>query len=99
MSSCFYNILSKYQYGFRQGLSAQCCLLSMIEKRKKATDKGKTFAALLIDLSETFDCLPHDLIIAKFNAFSLSLDSSRLIHSYLSNRKQRTRINTLYNSW
>lgn len=60
----------------------------MTEKRKKR-DKGKTFAALVPDLLKTFDCLPHNLIFAKLNAFGISLDSSRLIHSYLSNRKQR----------
>ena len=37
----------------------------MLEKRKKSVDNGKTFAALLTDLSKDSDCLPHDLIIAK----------------------------------
>ena len=71
----------------------------MIEKWKNSVDKGKTFAALLTDLSKAFDCLPHDIIIAKLNAYGFSLSAARLMQSYLSNRKQRTKINTAYGSW
>ena len=93
------NFFSKFQCGFRQGISAQHCLLTMIEKRKKCVDKGKTFGALLTDLSKAFDCLLHDLIIAKLNAYGFSLSASKLIHNYLSHRKQRTKINSSYSSW
>ena len=71
----------------------------MIEKWKKYVDKGKNFAALLTDLSDAFDCLPHDLIIAQLNAYGFSLPAARLLQSYLCNRKQRTKINTTYSSW
>ena len=40
----------------------------MIEKWKKAVDKGKVFGALVTDLSKTFDCLDHELPIVKVNA-------------------------------
>ena len=36
----FDNILSKYQFGFRQGYSSQQCLLVLIEKWRKGLDKG-----------------------------------------------------------
>ena len=42
-----------------------------LEKWKKSVDKGKTFAALQIDLSKAVDYLPHDLIIAKRNEYAL----------------------------
>ena len=71
----------------------------MIEKCKKSAYKGKTFAGLLTDLFKAFDCLPHDLIVAKLNAYEFSLSAARLIQSYLCNRKQRTKINTAYSSW
>ena len=71
----------------------------MTEKWKKSVDRGKTFAVLLRDLSKAFDCPPHDLIIAKLNAYRFSLSAARLMESYLCNRKQRTKINTAHNSW
>ena len=33
---------------------------ALIEKWKSATDKGKSFGALLTDLCKAFDCLPHE---------------------------------------
>ena len=56
-------------------------------------DKEKTFLALLTDLSKTFHCLPQDHIIAKRNAYGFNFSTAKLIQSYLSNRKQRTKIN------
>ena len=91
--------LSKYQCGFRKGFSAQNSLLSMLEKWKSAVDNKKVFGALLTDLSKAFDCLSHDLLIAKLNAYGFSMAALRLVQNYLSNRKQRTKINTEYSSW
>ena len=42
-----------------------------------------------MDLSKAFDCLNHKLLIAKLNADGFSPSALRLIHSYLSERKQR----------
>ena len=92
-------LLPKYQCGFRKGLSAQHCLLAMLEKWKNTVDKGKVFRALLTDLSKPFDCLPHELIIAKLNAYGFNLPALKLMHSYLSHRKQRTKVNHAYSSW
>ena len=62
------NIFSKLQCGFRTGFSAQHCLLSMIDNWKKAVNKNKIFKALLTDLSNKFDCICHDLRVAKLYA-------------------------------
>ena len=58
----------------------------MIEKWKTAVDNGGVFAALLTDLSKAFDCIPHDLIIAKLAAYGFDTNALKLIHNYLSNR-------------
>ena len=71
----------------------------MLENWKKSTDKDKTFGALLTDLSKVFNCLDHDLLIAKLNAFGFTLPTLKLIQNYLSNRKQRTKIDSSYSQW
>ena len=57
------------------------------------------FGALLTDLSKAFDCLSHDLLIAKLNAYGFSIVALRLVPNCLSNRKQRTKINSDFSSW
>ena len=71
----------------------------MLEKWKSAEDNKKVFGALLTDLSKAFDCLSHDLLITKLNAYGFGMEALKLIQNYLSNRKQRTKINTEYSSW
>ena len=94
----FDNILSKYQYGFRRGFTTQHCLLAMLEKWKRSVNKGKAFDTLLTDLSKDFDRFDHELQIVKLNACGFSLTALKLIYDYLSNRKQRTKINSSYSS-
>ena len=96
ISKYFETRFSKFQCGFRKGYNAQHCLLAMIEKWKTAVDNGGVFAALLTDLSKAFDCIPHDLIIAKLAAYGFDTNAIRLIHNYLSNRKQRVKTNSVY---
>ena len=57
---------------------------------------GCVFAALLADLLKAFDCIPHDLIIAKLAAHGFDTNSLKLLHNYLSNRKQRVKVNGAY---
>ena len=71
----------------------------MIEKWKKVVDNGGAFGALLTDVSKTFDCIPHDLIIAKLEAYGVQIDALRLAYDYLSNRKQRVKLNKTFCSW
>ena len=92
-------VLSKHQCGFCKGYNTQYCLLAMLEKWKSAVDKGKSFGALLTDLSKAFDCLSHELLLAKLHAYGFSIAALRLIHSYLTYRRQRTKINVSFSSW
>ena len=49
-----------------------------------------------MDLSKAFDCLPHDLILAKLSAYGLSANACDFLNSYLSNRKQRVKVGPFY---
>ena len=45
-----------------------------------------------MDLSKAFDCLPHDLLVAKLEAYGLDTKALKLMLSYLSGRKQCVKI-------
>lgn len=97
MSTFFDNILPKYKYDFCKGFGTERCLLALPKKRKRAADNGEAFHNLLTDLSKAIDCLNHELLIAKLNnAHGFSLLALKLVYDYLSNIKQRTKINLSY---
>ena len=91
--------LSPYLCGFRKGYSTQYCLIIMLEPWKKSLDNRKIAGALLTDLSKAFDCLNHELLIAKLEAYGFHHSALTYIFSYLSDRKQRTKVNNFLSSW
>ena len=115
LSTFFENILSKFQCGFKNGYSTRHCLLRILEKWTFAVDNNEAFGALLTDLSKAFDCLSHDLLIAKLHSYGLSLTLLlllsltlllllsltflRLLSDYLSNRKQRIKVENIFSKW
>ena len=98
ISDFFDTILSKYQCGFRKGNGAQHCLIALHKKWWESIDRGLEFGILLTDLSKAFDCLPHDLFIAKLFAYGFDDKALRFIYDYLRHSKERTRIGDSYSS-
>ena len=91
--------LSPYPCGYKQGFSTQKALILLLEKWKIVLD-GKVYAsAILMDLFKASDTLNHDLSIAKLLAYGFSEESPKLIKSYLTNCRQRTKVNNSFNSW
>ena len=52
-----------------------------------------------MDLSKAYDCLPHDLMVAKLGAYGLAKKSLLLIGDYLNYRKKRTKLVSAYSDW
>ena len=71
----------------------------MIEKWKDSAGNGGAFGTLMTDLSKAFDCLHHELSIAKVDAYGFVIKSVKLTQQYLSNRKQRVKVGNAYSSW
>ena len=91
--------LSPYLFGFRKGHSTEQCLVVMLEAWKKALDEKGNAGAILTDLSKAFDCLNHDLLIAKLSAYGFSQNALKFIRSYLKDRKQRTKVGHEVSKW
>ena len=91
--------LHKFLCGFRKSHSTQHAVFNVLQKWQGELDKSSFVVTILMDLSKAYDCLPHDLIIAKFEAYGLDQKSLNLLLNYLENRQQRTRIGSSYSSW
>ena len=77
----------------------QQSLIALTKKWKSEVDSGKSFGALLTDLSKSFDCLHQELLLAKLKRLWLATICIKPYWHYPFNREQRTKINASYSSW
>ena len=85
-------ILSNLLSGFREGYNTQHSLVRAIEAWRRCLDSSGIVGTILMDLSKAYDCIAHDLLIAKLEAYGFTKTSLRLMYSYLTNRKQCVKI-------
>ena len=52
-----------------------------------------------MDLLKAYDCISHELLVAKLECHGLEELSLKLILWYLSNRKERTKIGSSFSDW
>lgn len=93
ISTFMENLLSPYVSAYRKGFSTQHVLIRLIEEWKKGLDENYVVGSVLMDLSKAFDCIPHDLLIAKLNAYGFEKSALKYIYSYLKGRRQGVKIN------
>ena len=95
----FDKIFNNFLCAFRKGHGCQTTLLKLVEDWKTALDSNQYVAAVLMDLSKAFDCLPHDILLCKLKCYGLSKTSIDLLTSYLSHRKQQIKVGSSVSSW
>ena len=94
------SFLSKWLCGYRKGYNAQYALVAMVERLKKCLDEnGGIYGAVLMDLSKAFDTINHELLIAKLDAYGFGDSALQIVFSYISDRWQRTKVNSSFSSW
>ena len=92
--------LSPLLCGFRKGYSTQYALIILLQEWQKCLDASDGIVGtLLMDLSKAYDCVSHDLIIAKLEAYGVDENSLRLIRNYLSQRQQRVKVGSSLSEW
>ena len=78
--------LSVFIAAYRQTYATQHVLIRLIEDWKTSLDNDYLVGAVLMDLSKAFDCIQHDLLIAKLHAYGFDENALVLIYSYLKRR-------------
>ena len=62
-------------------------------------DLGGYVGTILMDLSKAYNCLSHDLLITKLEAYGLDVDSLHFLLDYLNLRKHRSKVGTSCSKW
>ena len=91
LNAFFENELSHFLCGFRSRYSTQHALLNLINKLHSYLDNSGVVGTILMDLSKAFDCLPHELVLAKLHGNGVGRKSLKFLQDYLSNRTQRVK--------
>ena len=91
--------LSKFIMAYRQQYNTQHVLIRLTEEWRQNPDNDNVAGAVLMDLSKAFDCIPHDLLIAKLSAYGFHEDALVYIFSYLKRRQQSVRIKNTYSTF
>ena len=80
-------LLAEYIAAYIEYYSPEHVMIRLIENWKKALDEKFFVVVVLMDLSKAFDCIPHDLLIAKLHAYGFNEKTVTFIYSYLKRRK------------
>ena len=71
LSDHFDTIFNEHLCAFRKQHGCQTFLIKLLEVWKKSLDDRQYAAAILMDLSKAFDCLPHDILLGKLEAYGV----------------------------
>ena len=67
-------------------------LLHLIADWREPLDNNSVVRTVIMDLSKAIDLIPHNLLLAKLSAYGISTHSLNLLKGYLTNRRQRVRV-------
>ena len=86
------HVLSPYVV-FVKVIMHKHALLRLQHKLNICLDKKENIGIFMMDLSKVFDCIPHEILIAKLHTYDFSRDSLKFIYNYLKGRNQWVKIN------
>ena len=93
------NDISPYVSAYRKGYNSQHVLIRLLEEWRQYLNNNKVVGGAFMDFSKAFDCVPHDLLIAKLATYSADENLLMYIYSYLSNRTQCVRISNVHSGF
>ena len=65
LSGCMETYLNQLLFSLSKAHSTEHALFRLVQSWQKELDESGFVGTILINLSQAYDCLPHDLIIAK----------------------------------
>jgi hypothetical protein len=90
--------LVKEQHGFRKNRSTETATFSFFNNILESLDGRKTVGGLFLDLQKAFDCVDHNILLAKLNFYGINRRSNKLMESYIKDRFQRVVLKDKFNN-
>ena len=88
-----FNMISDHQFGFRKNCSPTLAINKSYDELLTSIDQGLYSCGIFLDLSKVFDSANHDILLQKLeNFFGISGNSQEILKSYLTNRRQYTKV-------
>jgi len=87
------SIFSHFQFGFRQKLSCESALNTLVDDWKLSLDNRKNVISVFLDLRKAFDTVDHTLLLYKLKLYGFSESLLLLLTNYLSNRSFMVQLN------
>ena len=60
-----YDVISDYQFGFREGMSTTLALANICDQFQNALDNNEITCGIFIDLTKAFDTVNHSILLKK----------------------------------
>ena len=99
LSEYFKDILPDFISAYRKNYSCEATLQSLVEDWRVSLDNKDVVAAIWLDLSKAFDCVPHSLLLAKLKAYGVAQPGIALMRNYLTKRSQRVKVGDNVSTW
>ena len=93
------DFFSKCQHGFRKSRSCITQLLEVMNNLTTLIDNNEAIDIIYLDFRKAFDTVPHARLINKLKAYGIEGSLLQWISSFLSQRKQRVRVNAAHSDF
>ena len=93
------NLITSAQHGFLPGKSTTTNLVETLNDFTISLDAGLNVDCIYLDFSKAFDCISHSELITKLYAYGVDVFSITWIKNFLTDRKQRVKINSVCSDW
>ena len=88
-----HSILFINQFGFREKYSTTLALIDITDKIKHHIDNNEYVMGIFLDLAKAFDTVNHRILCEKLSHYGFRGHCLSFLKSYITNRRQYTRIN------
>ena len=93
------HLFADEQHGFVPMRNCVTQLLESMEAWSQIIEKGGCIDIIYTDFSKAFDSVPHTRLLKKIESYGIKGDILKWIGSFLSNRKQRVKVEGSMSQW